>query len=374
MPDACPAGARIIRLDAPRDRYTLARTAPGHFVAMDASGGLVEQAHVDDAALWRAVAGDTLTHVASGRTTPAASLDAVELAAGPERRPSEYLAELRENGWTCVSAIVPEGVLDNIRRVAGTGRWEAAGPAVEGPSVLRHAAIARAAAEPVTLWLTRQYLGTDAIQMAHAPSLAVLGPDDGQRNVQGWHTDFPYLWGSPAWISGSRMPEGGSGGFPLGLQRNLCVDEFRAGNGATRFVLGSHVHNHAPSEHLGRDADVCADGHRAQHGLPYEGEGTDVIEAPAGSVILYDARTWHRAGVNRSAHKRAALLQAMTPKFVLPFTDVSDVYARFADSEHAAQLDERERNEMAQLLVHSIVGPDGVQPIRASGPAPSRAR
>ncbi|MCZ6616657.1 MAG: hypothetical protein O7E57_00885 [Gammaproteobacteria bacterium] len=58
-----------------------------------------------------------------------------------------------------------------------------------------------------------------------------------------------------------------------------------------------------------------------EHGLPDNGPDADIVEAPAGSIILYDARTWHRAGVNRTGEKRAAMLQAITPMYLMPFTD-----------------------------------------------------
>ena len=54
-----------------------------------------------------------------------------------------------------------------------------------------------------------------------------------------------------------------------------------------------------------------------------EPEGTEQVECPQGSVVMYDARTWHRQGVNRSDRDRAALLNAVTPSFVLPMLDQS---------------------------------------------------
>ena len=83
------------------------------------------------------------------------------------------------------------------------------------------------------------------------------------------------------------------------------------------------------------------------------------MEAPAGSVLLYDARTWHRAGVNRTDERRAAMLQAVTPMYVMPFSDTSKTYKAFVAAPLAGELDDRERGELARLLVHRIVGPAG---------------
>ena len=56
---------------------------------------------------------------------------------------------------------------------------------------------------------------------------------------------------------------------------------------------------------------------------PYAGPQADLIEAPAGSIVLYDARTWHRAGMNFTTNRRGAIIQAIVPSFIVPFMDTS---------------------------------------------------
>ena len=53
------------------------------------------------------------------------------------------------------------------------------------------------------------------------------------------------------------------------------------------------------------------------------------VEAASGSVLLYDARMWHRQHVNRSDHSRAAMLNALTPGWIVPQFDQSDFFATF---------------------------------------------
>ena len=89
----------------------------------------------------------------------------------------------------------------------------------------------------------------------------------------------------------------------------------------------------------------------------------DIVEAPAGSVILYDARTWHRAGVNRRDQTRIALLHAMTPGFIIPFKDTSKSLQEFEQSDEIGNLNQHERHELNQLLQHRIVGPFGTHAI-----------
>ena len=194
---------------------------------------------------------------------------------------------------------------------------------------------------------------TDDIRFAHTPALIVLAQDDGRRNVQGWHSDYPYHWGVPAL---GQVPTQ-AGDIVLGVQRNVCVSEFTKERGATAFKLGSHALGHGPPDSWGTAGTHGRPGYRAEHGLPYNGPDADVIEAPPGSIILYDSRTWHRAGVNRTAQPRAAMLQAVTPMFVMPKNNTSGAYRHFIQSAAYQQLTLREREEIRAMMVHRFLGP-----------------
>ena len=69
---------------------------------------------------------------------------------------------------------------------------------------------------------------------------------------------------------------------PQGLNVAWCIDDFTDENGATRIVPGSHKLNRSPT-----DEDQTAE--------------TVAIEAPAGSVVVFESRVWHKTGNNRSA-------------------------------------------------------------------------
>lgn len=73
---------------------------------------------------------------------------------------------------------------------------------------------------------------------------------------------------------------------PQGANAAWCVDDFTADNGATCFVPGSHLLNRAPRP----DDDVTP--------IP--------LEAPAGTLVVFDSRLWHRTGFNRTATQRRA--------------------------------------------------------------------
>jgi len=72
---------------------------------------------------------------------------------------------------------------------------------------------------------------------------------------------------------------------PQGINFAWLLDEFTVDNGATEVVPGSHCRGD-PSE---RPAEVA---------VP--------LVAPAGTVVAFESRVWHRTGSNRSAHPRAA--------------------------------------------------------------------
>ena len=88
----------------------------------------------------------------------------------------------------------------------------------------------------------------------------------------------------------------------LGVQYNICVDDFKASKGGTQFIPGSHLRKHGPGwKEYGEDVNI---------GGTKIGEGVhrDVVhvEAPAGSAFIYDSRLWHRlAPVNKYFWKRS---------------------------------------------------------------------
>ena len=358
MSDATLSSARITRIERPAHHFMLLHDANGYYLNTSDGVTLNTSEHVDDQAIWQhAEQQNEFRHVLTGLTLSGTS--EFTIARGPSRLPSQYLQEFRQNGWVCLPAILDDDTVDELARVACVGPWSGCKFEQHVLPLNQNSAVAKVSVEPVSLWLTRQYLRSDDIRMGHSPSMAVLSKDDGERDVQGWHTDFPYLWGSPLKIGGDRIPAGSSGTLLLGVQRNICISAFTKANGATCFKLGSHDLNIGPPRDWGVDADYAHTGYRRQHGLPYSGADTDIIEAPPGSIILYDARTWHRAGVNQTDEKRAAMLQALTPMYIMPFKDTSESYKTFIASPLAEQLTERERVEIARLMIHQIIGPFG---------------
>ncbi len=74
---------------------------------------------------------------------------------------------------------------------------------------------------------------------------------------------------------------------PQGMNVAWCLDDFTEANGATRFAPGSHKLNRAPR----RDEQNVE---------------TVPMEAPAGSIVVFESRVWHKTGFNRAKDERRA--------------------------------------------------------------------
>lgn len=343
---------RAVTVERPQRHFCLLYAPDGRMLGRGDDGALTLTGDASDRVIWDRAPGG-FRHVATGEVLAAsangdvhmadAPAEAMRVAHGPERLPSEYLDHLRQEGWVCLAGILPPDRVDALQRAACTDAYEHLEFNNRVPRICLHPAVGRTVAEPISLWLIRQYMGTEDIRIGHPPGFAVLAPDDGKRRAQGWHSDFPYNAANTDREYKRTAP-------PVAVQRNVCISDFTKVRGATAFKLGSHALDAYPPKHWNPLHDEGEPYDRARHGLPYTGPEADVIEAPAGSIILYDARTWHRAGFNRSKHKRAAMLQAMLAARVKVKTDTSKAYQLFVASPFADALTAREHREIRRLM------------------------
>ena len=359
----------IHKVPMPTHFYSYLVADNGSFLRYESDAGFSTTSQTSDYVIWDRSENGALKHVMTGHTLSTADQTqestfsiqingdsrTFHISHGPAELPTEYLTVFRKQGWVCLTQIIDDETLQELERTAGTDRFAHLTIDRSQPAICQNAAVARTVAEPLSLWLIRQYMRTDEIRLSHVPGFAVLGQDDGKRNVQGWHSDFPYHWGVPA----TGLVPTPSGETVLGVQRNVCVSPFTRDGGATAFKLGSHALDRPPPKEWGDATAHAKPGYRAEHGLPYNGPDADIVEAPGGSIILYDSRTWHRAGVNRTSKKRAAMLQAMTPMYIFPKNDTSRTYKQLLDSHTYGELNQREKQEIQNLMVHEFIGPGG---------------
>jgi hypothetical protein len=371
--------ARVVKVAKPERHYRLLQAPGGEYLGTTDGETLGVFADADDAVMWvrgatrddfrHAVTGMALTGFVdndayklrdpSGDVVRVAGDEAFTVHHGPAELPSASLEHFRANGWVCLPCVLGKEAVDGLQKASCSGAWSDRELDRRALPLTQDVAVARASVEPVSLWLIRQYLQTDHIRLGHSPSFAVLDKDDGKADVLAWHADFPYLWGITPRVAGDRIPVHDAGPFAMAVQRNICITDFTKENGATLFKLGSHARHSAPPEEWGLGSAYSEQGYRAEHGLPYAGPEAEVLEAPAGSIIIYDARTWHRTGVNVTDERRAAMLQAVIPMYIMPFMDTARPYKAFLESDLAEELNGLERHELEELMVHKIVGPMG---------------
>lgn len=97
-----------------------------------------------------------------------------------------------------------------------------------------------------------------------------------------WHTDHPYNRGTvPDEYKNCSNPD-----QPLGIQVIITLDDFTEENGATQYKSA-------------------------------EGERKSFV-CPAGTVIMYQASLWHRAGKNNTNKERMAILANFSPLHIPP--------------------------------------------------------
>ncbi|GAA4409136.1 phytanoyl-CoA dioxygenase family protein [Quisquiliibacterium transsilvanicum] len=193
--------------------------------------------------------------------------------------------DLREHGICLVSGVlsaeqladVRAGLyraakLDNRRKLAHSGRRIDHG---ESNQHVRNTlsldpVFADVAEHPAALRLVRSVLGWPALLGNQSAFIAMPGCEAGRLHAdQGF---IPEPWPT----------------LPQGCNVGWCIDEFTEENGATRFVPGSCRHHRPPGEG--------------------DEEGSVAAVAPAGTMVVFDSRIWHRTGENRTSDQSCAAL------------------------------------------------------------------
>ena len=339
---------RVVKIEPPKHHFVFLIAPDGSMLGLDESSKLALHDEADDRVIWDrtpegikhgATGKDISTDIDEDVCTLSVGSDEMTFTTyhGPEKLPSEYLEHLKREGWVCLTCILPPDILEDMERVAGTDRYEHLEMNTDIPRICQSVSVARATIEPISIWLAKQYMGARDLHLSHPPGFRIEYPDDGKRKLGGWHSDFPY-----SASTGGNAPPDRKGPIKA-MQRNVCVSDFTKIRGATAFKLGSHLSDTPPPPDW-NDTQASR--------FPYHGPEADVIEAPSGSVILYDARMWHRAGINRSQQKRAAMLQSFQAPDVLPKNDTTATYERLVESPIFNELNDREQMDITALLTN----------------------
>jgi ectoine hydroxylase-related dioxygenase (phytanoyl-CoA dioxygenase family) len=141
---------------------------------------------------------------------------------------------------------------------------------------------------PIITSVIEKLLGEYYCLMLNNGILNVPGAGDKQTPGR-WHRDLGYQH-----FVSSR---------PLAVTALVCIDDFTENNGGTSLLPGSHKAEKFPSDQ-------------------YVTRHQKSIEAPAGSVIVFDAMLYHRAGLNRSGQVRRAINTTYSIPLIRPQIDL----------------------------------------------------
>ncbi len=132
----------------------------------------------------------------------------------------------------------------------------------------------------------------------------------------------------------------------LAISAIWAIEEFRADNGATEVIPGSHLWG---TEHPDE---------RPHEVVP--------VEMPAGSVVLFDGALWHRGGENRSQRTRLAL----SPQYCQPWLRTQESQLLIVPPSAAVHCSARGRSMLGYSIHPPFIGQvEGMNPLRSVDPS-----
>jgi ectoine hydroxylase-related dioxygenase (phytanoyl-CoA dioxygenase family) len=207
-----------------------------------------------------------------------------ELGVDRHRLGADHRAQLDEQGWSLLPGVIDAAWLERLRaRVDDQARAEGEGGGWEAhtePGARRLADLVNKGEEFDRLWTHPLVLAAVAHVLARPFKLSSLNyrepmPGHGRQTL---HEDWP--------------PRGACEPFHV-VNSIWLLDDFTAGNGASRVVPGTH-------RLIGRPG---CDGHKPGGDHPRQ----VVITAPAGSVVVFNSHCWHGGMPNLDGTRRRAL-------------------------------------------------------------------
>lgn len=155
---------------------------------------------------------------------------------------------------------------------------------------------------PMALAVARACLGN---KISLASQVGIINRPGTRNYVENWHRELQYQH-----LTTSR---------PLAVQTLVAVDEFRADNGATFFLNGTHLFENFPSDDFVRKWQV--------QGL-----------AATGSIFMFDCLLYHRSSPNFSNKDRLAINNFYT----LPILAQQINFAGMLDGRYSSEQEDRE--------------------------------
>ena len=135
----------------------------------------------------------------------------------------------------------------------------------------------------------------------------IINMPNEEHHQSSWHRDLPYQ----NWTSSE----------PLACNVYCCIDDFNNETGGTYVLPFSHQFNAAPSHH-------------------YMEKNAVQVNAPAGSVILFNSMIFHKAGYNKSKDKvRRGINQMYSKPIITQQIDLPKfLNGKYADDDFLSML------------------------------------
>ena len=224
---------------------------------------------------------------------------AAALTRAPQGHVLSHERRLRQQGFTVLQHVLNAEEAADVKEILeraeqSAGRVELHGDLpqqVRVPSILvHHQVFAELLLHPAVLAIVQRLLHDD-FRCATWSSNTLL--PSMATPALGWHVDYPYHDISPPWPQDT-----------LSVQVLWLLDNFTEHNGATMFLPDSHSWLRQP------DYDFSTP------------QQSQLLLAPAGSVLIAHGAWWHRQTPNLSPLSRSALLASFCRAFVVPKADM----------------------------------------------------
>lgn len=218
-----------------------------------------------------------------------------------------YVEEIIVNGFTIVEAALDDSQLDETRRRIDEVYQQQAEEVGGAPNLARinDELVARCllaydefflatATNPKILAILEKLLG-DYFTILQQNAIINM---PGNKNYQSsWHRDLSYQH-----FTASR---------PLAVSALFCIDDFSEATGGTYMLPASHKVEKFPSKEFVQKHER-------------------VVNAPAGSALVFDSMLFHRGGFNRSDHARRGL----NHMYALPFIKQQISFPKILDGKY----------------------------------------
>ena len=190
---------------------------------------------------------------------------------------------LQLEGFCVQQGVIPADEVAAVRKSV-EATLDAAGGRIEGSTFINHnQALAPYLGDQRVLGVAQAVFGPHTRIGATSALMQEPNPDAGPSKPGNYHVDWPFGQGIGSYVP-APIPN-----ITMNLPSFFMLTDFTQENGATIVVPGSHRSKQNPN---------------GDPSLSYARQSEIQVTAPAGSVLIFDGRLWHKGGSNYSRGRR----------------------------------------------------------------------